>query len=175
MKIEQAIELLSGVEGMNKSNQHWADLGCGDGLFTLALANLIGKESVIHAVDTNQTSLSNIPDLENSILIQKHKLDFVQKPLPFKNLDGVLMANSFHFVKDKNVFVSKLKSNLTSSHKLILIEYDMDTANKWVPYPISYAKLERFFKELNYRSIDKLHETPSIYNRANIYSVVVKA
>ena len=174
MKIEQAIELISGVEGINKPKQQWADLGCGDGLFTLALATLIGKDSLIHAVDTDQKSLSNIPDSENSVVIQKHKLDFVLKPLPFTNLDGVLMANSFHFIKDKAAFIVKIKNHLKASHKLILIEYDMDTANKWVPYPISFKKLERLFKEFNYHSIDKLNEIPSIYNRANIYSALVK-
>jgi len=174
MRIEQAIELISGVEEINKPKQQWADLGCGDGLFTVAIATLLGKDSIIHAVDSNQKSLSNIPDSKNTVLIEKHKLDFVIKPLPFDSLDGVLMANSFHFVKDKVAFIFKIKNHLKASHKLILIEYDMDSPNKWVPYPISFKKLERFFKEFNYHSIDKLHETLSIYNRANIYSALVK-
>src|SRR4030095_8488709 len=105
MRIEQAIELISGVEEINKPKQQWADLGCGDGLFTVAIATLLGKDSIIHAVDSNQKSLSNIPDSKNTVLIEKHKLDFVIKPLPFDSLDGVLMANSFHFVKDKVAFI----------------------------------------------------------------------
>jgi len=174
MKIEEATNLIRGVDGINKPNQYWADLGCGDGLFTMALASLLGENSLIHAVDTSQKSLAKIPDSENQVLIKKYKLDFVQKELPFKDLDGVLMANSFHFVKDKPAFISQLQYHLTHSHKFIFVEYDMDTPNTWVPYPISYAKLHGFFKELNYRSIDKLNVTPSIYNKANIYSALIK-
>ena len=174
MKIEEATNLISGVDGINKPNQYWADLGCGDGLFTVALASLLGENSLIHAVDTSQKSLAKIPDSANQVLIKKHKLDFVQRELPFDRLDGVLMANSFHFVKDKLAFISKLQNHLTASHKLIFVEYDMDAPSTWVPYPISYPKLPGFFKELNYRSIDKLHEIPSLYNRANIYSALIK-
>lgn len=175
MKIEQAIELLSGVDGMNKPNQHWADLGCGDGLFTVALANLLGRESIIHAVDTNQKGLSGIPDSENSVTIEKHKLDFVQKPLPFHNLNGILMANSLHFVKDQTAFIHKLQNHLSKSHQLLFVEYDIDRVNTWVPYPLSFSSLEKLFRKLNYKSIDKLHAIPSIYNRAEIYSAIVRA
>jgi ubiquinone/menaquinone biosynthesis C-methylase UbiE len=174
MKIEQAIDLLSGVEGKNKPNQHWADLGSGDGLFTVALANLLGKDSIIHAVDTNQKSLSSIPDLENFVTIEKHKLDFVQRTLPFGNLDGILMANSFHFVKDQTAFIHKLQNHLATPHQLIFVEYDMDKANTWVPYPLSFSRLEKLFRKLNYKSIEKLHAIPSIYNRAEIYSAIVR-
>ena len=175
MKLDEAIKLISGIEGINKPNQQWADLGCGEGLFTRALANLLGKDSIIHAVDINLRSLSSFPDLENHVTIKKHKSDFINQEAPFNGIDGVLMANSFHFVKNKSIFISKLKIQLKPAHVLLLVEYDTDVSNSWVPYPISFKSLEKFFRENGYNSILKLHETPSLYNRANIYSVVAKS
>ena len=160
---------------MEDQTQKWADLGCGDGLFTRALANLLGKDSIIHAADTNQRALSTIPDKEKETLIKKYKFDFVDKELPFNHLDGILMANSIHFVQDKSTFISRLKTRLKPAHTLLIIEYDMDVSNPWVPYPISFKSLEKFFRENGYDSILKLQEMPSLYNRANIYSAVVNS
>src|SRR5688572_19573786 len=79
----------------------WADLGAGSGAFTLALRELIGPESVIHAVDKDRSPLN---DLErayrvrfglspNLILLPA---DF-SRPLGLPPLDGIVMANSLHF------------------------------------------------------------------------------
>ena len=173
MKLDEAIKLITGIDG--RPTQQWADLGCGDGLFTIALANLLGKDSIIHAVDTNQRALSSIADREKETLIKKYKLDFVKNEVPFADLDGILMANSIHFVKYKSNLISKLKTLLKPAHVLLIVEYDTDVSNPWVPYPISFKSLEKFLKENGYNSILKLHETPSLYNRTNIYSVVANS
>lgn len=174
MKLNEAISLISGIDDINKPGQQWADLGAGEGMFTKALANLLGKDSIIHAVDTNLRSLSSFPDLENQIIIKKLKFDFINQDLPFNELDGVLMANSFHFVKNKSTFISKLKEHLKPSHSLLIVEYDTDVSNSWVPYPIMFESLEKFFITEGYQSIKKLHSMPSLYNRANIYSAIIK-
>jgi len=174
MKLDEAIKLISGIEGINKPNQQWADLGCGEGLFTRALANLLGKDSIIHAVDINLRSLSSFPDLENQVMIKKHKFDFINQEIQFNGLDGVFMANSFHFVKNKSTFISKLKIHLNASHSLLIVEYDTDVSNSWVPYPISFESLEKFFINEGYQSLKKLHSMPSLYNRADIYSALLR-
>lgn len=173
MKLDEAIKLFSGIDEINNPNQEWADLGCGEGLFTRALANLLGKDSIIHAVDINLRSLSSLPDLENQVMIKKHKSDFINQEIPFNKLDGVLMANSFHFVKKKSTFISKLKRHLKTSHKLLIVEYDTDTANSWVPYPINFDSLEKLFIAEGYPTIKKLQSMPSLYNRADIYSALI--
>jgi hypothetical protein len=56
---------------------------------------------------------------------------------------------------------------------MLLVEYDMDTANPWVPYPVSFTSLMQLFQELGYTTIQHLGELPSRYNRANIYAARV--
>src|SRR5207237_9801429 len=57
MELHTAIELIKpGITPVQ--NARWADLGCGQGLFTRALAQIIGKESTIYAVDANSHALN---------------------------------------------------------------------------------------------------------------------
>lgn len=112
MDIKDAIQLITHPSFSTKNKKAWADLGCGTGTFTLALASILGEESTLHAVDSNDSSLKKIPDYYNQVNIKKLNADFVRTNLPVHQIDGVLMANSLHYVKDKEVFLGKLKSHL---------------------------------------------------------------
>ena len=83
--------------------QTWADLGCGAGLFTNALADILGYGSKIYAVDKNISVFKANP--KEGVAVEKVKGDFVEDSLNISNLDGILMANSFHFVSRKSEFL----------------------------------------------------------------------
>ena len=173
MQLEEAIRLINHKEVMRSHPQRWADLGCGSGLFTAALASLLQKSSAIYAVDKSAHALQQVLASE-SVLIEKIEADFIQDDLRFRDLDGILMANSLHFVKDKTAFIHKAESYFKAKEYFLIVEYDMDVSNPWVPFPLSYYSLQSLFKKLGYNFIDKISETPSRYNRSNIYSVAVR-
>jgi ubiquinone/menaquinone biosynthesis C-methylase UbiE len=150
----------------------WADLGCGSGLFTRALAGMLPPDSTIYAVDRVLTPLAH-NNFPRGITVKHLQLDFVANELPFQNLDGVLMANSLHFVSDQQGFIRSMGRYLKAGGCFLVCEYDTDTANRWVPYPLSYHTLWRLFQKAGYTNIQRLHEQPSIYGRANIYSVLI--
>ena len=52
MQLSEAIQLIQ--HPVTKEKSAYADLGCGNGLFTKALAQLVAPQSVIYAVDKNQ-------------------------------------------------------------------------------------------------------------------------
>ena len=54
MKLKKAIELVA-RKGMSEPNTKWADLDWGNGLFTYALAQVIGYPGVIYAIDNVAT------------------------------------------------------------------------------------------------------------------------
>jgi trans-aconitate methyltransferase len=148
----------------------WADLGCGDGLFTNALSQLLPEKSSIYAVDKNKRALNEV-SVKHGIQLKKFILDFEHDHLPFENVSGILMANSFHFVKDKNGFIHKVLNCLVADGYFIMVEYDTDKSNLWVPYPISFNNLKQFFDAYSYTT-QKLHETPSRYHGI-IYSALI--
>lgn len=174
MEIDVAVRLIKDGVDQNSTSQVWADLGSGKGLFTAALSSLLAPESVIHAIDKDASALSKIQVHRNDISLYRVEGDFVSNAMELNDLDGVIMANSLHFVKDKLSFVTKLKKKLKQSGKLVLIEYDMDNANHWVPYPISFSSLTALAAEVGFVRTMKIGEEPSAFNRANLYAAVLR-
>ena len=70
----------------------WADLGCGDGGFTIALAEVIAPGSMIHAIDRDARALGRIAAHHKKVRIRTHQGDFTKQPWSFTDLDGILMA-----------------------------------------------------------------------------------
>jgi len=157
MQLQDAIQLIQPASFPSQASQTWADLGCGKGLFTEALAHLLPTNSLIHAVDNNHQALKHLPEAIGTVSIQTHQHDFVADPLPFSNLDGVLMANSLHYVRDKALFLENLQQILKPSAHFLIIEYDHAQANPWVPYPIDFEALENLFRT----EVMKIGERPS--------------
>ena len=46
------------------------------------------------------------------------------------------MANALHYVCDQDVFLEGLVAAMQEPN-VLLVEYHTDTANPWVPFPIS--------------------------------------
>ena len=170
MELKDAIALVQNGGINTDSSATWADLGCGTGLFTAALASLLPANSTIYAVDKAAVKLQN-NDFPAGVQVQPLRLDFVANELPFQDLDGILMANSLHYVSDQPGFIRNVSRHLKADGCFLVCEYDTDSANRWVPYPLSYHSLLRLFHKAGYTNIERLHEHPSIYGRANIYSV----
>jgi trans-aconitate methyltransferase len=150
-----------------RKQQSWADLGCGTGTFTEALFHLLPAGSPIEAVDQQRQHL-NIP-------VNFTRANFETDNLILPPLDGVLMANSLHYVKDKKKLIHKLETYFAKDRNFLIVEYDTDIANTWVPYPLSFQNLTTLFTEIGYKEITKLDERPSVYRRAEIYAALIQS
>ncbi len=171
MQLTDAIDLIKN-EGIEDSSSVWADLGCGAGTFTYALANLLAPGSIIHAIDSRPVVLTKLAN-PNAVLIQQQQLDFANEPINLLQLDGILMANSLHYVKDKPLLLNKLRGLLKKNACLLIVEYDTLSANQWVPYPIDFATLKILVAGQGFTGIRKLAERPSLFGRGNIYAALI--
>jgi ubiquinone/menaquinone biosynthesis C-methylase UbiE len=169
----EAIALLGGRRIGGEGPETWADLGCGDGTFTMALATLLTKESRIHAMDTNRSALRQVPREHAGVSIVTHGADFTTTPWPFDDLDGVLLANSLHYVRDQPAFIRACAPALKQPRRFLIVEYDTDQANRWVPYPLSRASLRVLFNAAGYSSMTLLGSRTSRYQQADIYAALI--
>lgn len=152
----------------------WADLGAGTGAFTLALAELVGPGGEVIAVDRDRGALR---ELERAVppggaAIRTLAGDFT-KPIDLPALDGVVMANSLHFVEDKNPVLALVRRALKPSGRLLLVEYDADRGNPWVPHPLSFETWRELADSNGFTRTRKLGSVPSrflgrIYSAASV-------
>ena len=142
----------------------WADLGSGTGAFTLALSDLIGARGTIHSVDRDAAALrqqertmrSRFPES----VVRYAAADFTG-PLDLPSLDGMVMANSLHFVKNKGPLLERVVAMLKPTGRFILVEYDADRGNPWVPHPLSFETWRSVAAESGLTGTRLLHTVPS--------------
>ena len=167
-----AINLIKDAIPPSPQPQSWVDLGCGTGVFTNALANLLPSESQIFAVDAQSQNFPNT--MGNNVSIDFIKSDFEKSDFDFTNLDGILMANSLHFIKDKTALIARLEKYLNENKKFIIVEYDTKIANQWVPFPVCFSDLKALFMQYNYTKIEKISEQKSIFGQGNLYAANIQ-
>jgi ubiquinone/menaquinone biosynthesis C-methylase UbiE len=149
-------------DGVITKGGHWADLGAGDGAFTLALADLLGPGAQITAVDRDSGSLKRLASAAAGAPIDTVVADFT-RPLKLSGLDGVVMANSLHFVRDKAPVLASVREMLRPGGTLIVVEYETDKGNPWVPHPFSFATWQGMAAAAGFEQTRLLHRYPSRY------------
>ena len=152
----------------------WADFGSGSGAFTLALADLVGAGADITSVDRDSGALARqaqamrarFPGLSARYLVA----DFTQ-PLDLPPLDGIVIANALHFVRDKAPVIARLRGYLADGGRLILVEYDTDRGNQWVPYPLAFPTWQALSTQHGFARTTRLATRPSRF-LGRIYSAL---
>jgi trans-aconitate methyltransferase len=117
----------------------WADLGCGDGVFTRLLAELLPVGSLVYAVDRDAAALRRLQQAlavsDTGVTVHLRQADFTH-PLDLSPLDGMLLANSLHFVRHKESTMRSLVPLLKPAGRLVVIEYNTRRGNGAVPFPL---------------------------------------
>ena len=153
----------------------YADFGAGSGAFTLALRELIGSDATIYAVDDQRSSLAKLESnhrarfntTRNLILLK----DDFSLSLSLPPLDGIVMANSLHFFKDKEKLLRHVRGFLKPNGALLIVEYNVDVGNMWVPYPVSFNVCRVLVKRAGFTEPRLLARTPSSFLK-EFYSAV---
>jgi len=153
----------------------YADFGAGGGAFTLALRELIGSDATIYAVDDQRSSLAELESnhrarfntTRNLILLK----DDFSLSLSLPPLDGIVMANSLHFFKDKEKLLRHVRGFLKPNGALLLVEYNVDVGNMWVPYPMSFNVCRVLVKRAGFTEPRLLARIPSSFLK-EFYSAV---
>ena len=161
-------------DGVAGAGPSWADLGSGGGAFTLALADLLGPTGRIVSIDRDAAVLRGQADELRrrfpAVALETRVADF-ERPLDLVGLDGIVMANSLHFVRDQLAVLRLVRDYLRDGGRLVLVEYDADHGNPWVPHPISWARWQRLTAEAGFRDTRRLAAVPSRF-LGSIYAAV---
>jgi SAM-dependent methyltransferase len=81
------------------------------------------------------------------------------------------MANCLHYYKDKEKVLRHVRSFLKLGGVLLLVEYNVDSGNMWVPYPLSFETFRGLAPSAGFSEPHLLATAPSRFLR-EFYSAV---
>lgn len=174
MKHVDALALL-GAAVHAAEGEVWADLGAGTGVFTRALAALVGPAGRVVAVDRDSRALGAIGERAatgSAGAIELVRGD-VTRPLALPPLDGVVMANVLHFVPDADSVLSRVAALLEPGGRLVLIEYEGRRPSRWVPYPVDSARFVELAAGAGFTPPRVVARRPSLFG-GDIYAAVAE-
>ena len=153
----------------------WADLGAGSGAFTLALRELLGSGGVVYAVDKDRRSLDALARAYKARFGDTQDLHLVPtdftRSLDLPPLDGMVTANSLHYFKDKEKVLRHVRTFLKPGGALLLVEYNVDSGNLWVPHPLTFEAYRVLAPRAEFTEPRLLAKHPSSFLR-EFYSAV---
>jgi len=179
MKHADHVALLEkGVDGPGV----WADLGSGTGAFTLALADLLGPEGEIYSLDRDagalrqqqRTMRARFPDVRVHYIVADLSRPATQeagRPFGMPPLDGAVAANLLDFFRDNGPVLGTIHAALKPGGRLLVVEYNADRGNPWVPHPFSYRTWETLAARHGFAGTRLMETRPSRY-LGQIYAAI---
>ncbi len=172
MTQNDCIDLIMG--GIPSTSGIWADMGSGRGAFTLALAEILQPGAEIYSIEMDKTALQQQEKLfyrkHPSLRVYFYHGNFAD-PLNLPALDGIVMANSLHYIRDKEPVLRQFRNYLKTTGRFILVEYNIFKSTTWVPYPIPFEEWQKKSVRWEFYETHLLATKPSRYHR-EIYSAL---
>jgi ubiquinone/menaquinone biosynthesis C-methylase UbiE len=141
----EAVELIAAA--ISGRGGTWADFGAGHGTFTRALARLLGPNGRIYAVDRDARAVASLRQSSAKgtspiiPVLADLTRPFELPGLDETRLDGMLVANTLHFMGDADAVLAHLAASVRPGGRVLIVEYDGRAPSRWVPYPIPIARL----------------------------------
>lgn len=144
----------------------WADFGSGEGAFTLALRDIVGSHAELYSIDKNSSRLQE-QEKQFEVQFPGTNIHFLQenfmRNLHLPQFDGLIAANAIHFERDTVATIKHLAKYLKRGGKFIVVEYNVDFGNQWVPYPFSFKTFTKLAEAAGLDNVELLDIIPSTF------------
>ena len=123
----------------------FADIGCGNGYFTLSASEIIGEKGKVFAFDISDEMLADLrkrAEEKNRKNIETRKSSENSLPIVNEIADIAFACNVIHEAKYPGLFIEEMKRILKPSGKIAVIDWQKIESDKGPP------KSDRIEKEL---------------------------
>jgi ubiquinone/menaquinone biosynthesis C-methylase UbiE len=141
------------------------DMGCGNGFYTLKIAELVGEKGKVFAVDIQREMLGLLQDrakAENITNIELIHGTVVDPKLPASSVDLMLMVDVYHEFSHPEEMLAGIRKSLKANGRVALVEFRAEDPN--VPIkPLHKMSKEQIMKEFppnGFRLVAEFDELP---------------
>lgn len=130
-----------------------ADLGAGEGYYTIRLAERVGEEGRVLAQDIDQDALRRLGSRVESERLDNVsiKLGAEDDPrLPENSFDRVFMVHMYHEVTEPYAFLWRLRPALREDGQVIVVDIDRPTDQHGIPPELLFCE----FRALGFRLVE---------------------
>jgi len=122
-----------------------ADIGAGNGYYTVRLAERVGAEGRVLAQDIDDAALKRL-----GMRVERERLDNVSiKPgdiddprLPENSFDRIFMVHMYHEVTEPYAFIWRLRPALKKGGQVIVVDVDRPTNRHGIPPKLLFCEFE---------------------------------
>jgi SAM-dependent methyltransferase len=120
-----------------------ADLGAGEGYYTVRLAQRVGSKGRVLAQDIDPDALRNL-----GLRIERERLDNVSiklggeddPRLPANSFDRVMLVHMYHEVGEPYAFLSRLRPSLRKGGRVVVVDVDRSTDQHGIPPDLLFCE-----------------------------------
>lgn len=122
-----------------------ADIGAGEGYYTMRLADRVGPKGRVLAQDINRGAIDRLGDrvtreqLDN-VAIKEGALD--DPRLPENSFDRVFMVHMYHEIGEPYAFLWRMRPALAKGGQVIVVDRDRPTAQHGIPPKLLFCEFE---------------------------------
>ncbi len=130
-----------------------ADVGAGDGYFTILISEKVGEKGTVYASDIDRDALKRCAEkceverISNVHIIVGTEDD---PSLPEKSCDFILIVNTVHLVRNPGVFFKNLVKGLSANGKIAIVQWSAEKLGgevpKWEPKDRDLYSMKTIFK-----------------------------
>ncbi|NNL85402.1 MAG: methyltransferase domain-containing protein [Myxococcales bacterium] len=104
-----------------------ADLGAGSGYFTFRLADAVGPEGRVYAVDVDEDMLALLRERvaeEGASQVEVVHASYDDARIPEPGVDVILTVDTYHHLEDREAYFARLAESLKPGGRLAVIDFD---------------------------------------------------
>ncbi|MGL5837255.1 MAG: class I SAM-dependent methyltransferase [Sphingorhabdus sp.] len=130
-----------------------ADIGAGEGYYTVRLAARVGPEGRVLAQDINRGALERLGeriarDRLDNVAIKEGAID--DPRLPPNSFDRIFMVHMYHEVSEPYAFIWRMRSALKPGGQVIVVDRDRATNRHGIPPKLLFCE----FAAVGYRLME---------------------
>lgn len=147
-----------------------ADVGAGRGYFTFRLAERVGKEGKVYAVDLDERDLGRISDRakrENLTQIETVRGAAADPRLPADSVDAIIVVNAYHEMRDYDAMMRGMFRALRTGGRLAIIDEEAQPGKSRSSYHSSHEIPESLVREDAERNGFRFLRSPQGFRNAD--------